>query len=191
MNKKLLLSIFFVIFLVLPLASATDFTGLDNYKRFDKDIGKYGKIEIYDTEIFSQDSLLIENLLTFNTDQCLIDCKAELEFNDYDNPEGVLVQDIRFIGRDGKTMEVPYQIYLEYEEEYTYEVNDMETESCTGYYENINGTSGCLEYTYDKKQLTGTRTIKEEIEYVYNLLIPNKDKLQKLKNVVTPKIKWS
>jgi len=36
-----------------------------------------------------------------------------------------------------------------------------------------------------------TRTIEEEIEYVYNILIPNKEDLQPLRNVVHPKIKWS
>ena len=35
-----------------------------------------------------------------------------------------------------------------------------------------------------------TRTIKEEIEYVSKLLLPRKEKLMKLKDVVIPKIKW-
>jgi len=36
-----------------------------------------------------------------------------------------------------------------------------------------------------------TRTIREEIKYVYNLLSPQKQNLQELRGVVTPKIKWS
>ncbi len=36
-----------------------------------------------------------------------------------------------------------------------------------------------------------TRTIKEEIKYVYDILIKRKDELEYLKKVVQPKIKWS
>lgn len=35
-----------------------------------------------------------------------------------------------------------------------------------------------------------TRTIEEEVEYVYNLLLPYKDRLDPLRNVVMPKITW-
>jgi len=51
-------------------------------------------------------------------------------------------------------------------------------------------------YTVDILKKLGykpTRTIKEEIEYVYNILKPYEEAghLEKLKNVVIPKIKWN
>jgi len=51
-------------------------------------------------------------------------------------------------------------------------------------------------YKYITKNLTSlgyipTRTIEQEIEYVFNTLIPLKDELYPLKDVVMPKIKWS
>jgi hypothetical protein len=35
-----------------------------------------------------------------------------------------------------------------------------------------------------------TRTIKEEIDYVSKLLLPRREQIDKLRDVVLPKIKW-
>ncbi len=58
------------------LVSAGDWFGFDNYKKFEKGNLKYGKIDIYDRDTFTEDDLLSSTTLEYNTDACLINCEA-------------------------------------------------------------------------------------------------------------------
>ena len=84
--------ILFLLLLVIPLASALDFK-IDNFKTFDKDVGKYGKIEVWDTGQIGEDTKLTSSVLEFNTDECLINCEATMIPEYF--IEGSLIDDIK------------------------------------------------------------------------------------------------
>ncbi len=94
MNSKLIFSMI-VLLLVLPMISGADWFNFDNYKEFDKDIGEYGRITIYDSSIFGEDKRLKEITLNKNSDVCSADCYAEKEIIMFE--EGVLIEDVRFL----------------------------------------------------------------------------------------------
>ena len=104
--------IFIIVMISIPQISAAYW---DNQKHFDKDVGKYGKIEIRNSFLgipFLQLDKVATLELKKNTDVCNEDCSAEIEIVMYE--KGVLIQGVRFMNED-KTLESridEYQFYI-------------------------------------------------------------------------------
>lgn len=159
----------------------------DDKKIFEKDYGKYGKINIHDSIFlgFGVGDKRAEYTLTENTDQCLINCHAEGTATLYESEK--LFSDLKFKGRDNQNKNIKSsKILIEVEEEYQEEVYDY-TEICI---DNVNGTKSCSQeitgshmeartkiywQEYNGKQLTsgnytwrieGTKKIGESVDWI-------------------------
>ena len=92
----LIIIVFCMLILMSNSVSAEDLFEFDNYKSFDENIGKYGKISILDKSLFGEDSLLQEVELKTNTEICLSNnCKATKQIIMHE--KGILISDVRFI----------------------------------------------------------------------------------------------
>ena len=168
MNKKIFILMFMIVLLV-GTVSASDWSGIDNYKVFKED-GRYGKIEIWDsaTTILFQpdDRKLVEYTLTDNTGQCLINCHAEGTAILYE--KGKLFDDLNFKDNKGKSVNLKEDkilIWNNYEIEV--EVNDYK-EVCEDVFNETNQGEVCTD------EIVGThkemRPREEWIEYNFESL---------------------
>lgn len=139
--------------LVIPLISALEF---DNWKTYDK-----GRNEITITNAFGLGATLAKYKLTYNTDYCLSDCRAEGEAIIYSS--GRLFDSLIFNDLKGKSKEITsHKIMIEVDEvitypDYTYQEICTPTEK--------NGTSGSC---YQEGTQTGTKTITNKVWQDYN-----------------------
>ena len=163
MNKQISLVIagFFMTILLLGTISALDWSGADNYKKFNEE-GKYGRIEIWDTATLilfqTDDRKLVEYELLDNTDQCLINCHAEGTANLYER--GKLFSDLNFKDSKGISTNLKESKILIWTiEEYEVEVDDYK-EVC-GTIIDTNGTS----YQSCSNNLIGTHKEIKTKEY--------------------------
>ncbi len=94
MNNKLIYLIMFSL-LFLPMVSAADWFQFDNYKSFNKDVGDYGKITIFDKNLFGEDNPLQEVLLVTNSEECYNNnCKATKQIIMHE--QGILINEVKF-----------------------------------------------------------------------------------------------
>ncbi len=114
-SKKIVICIVLlsVILININLISADDWFSYDNYASFDESVGEYGKITIFDKNIFSEDNPLQEILLIENTEICSNNnCKATKEIIMHE--PGALISDVRFLNlRTGKQIKIKdYNFYV-------------------------------------------------------------------------------
>lgn len=124
-RKKPILCLCLTLFLfaiLIPLTSASDWSGLDNIKEYEK-IGTYGKITISDTDWFGSDEALVEHTLIENTEVCNGgDCYAQGNSTLYDS--GSLFSKMKFYDLDMKSTNVlDNQFYIITYENYEEETN--------------------------------------------------------------------
>lgn len=106
----LIIMVLGILLLTPILVSASE---IDNWKSFDKDVGNYGKITVYNWNIIGKifNIKLSELELKTNTDVCGSSCSAETEI--VMHQDGVLIDDVIFVGGKVKS----YEFYVKVGEE--------------------------------------------------------------------------
>ncbi len=156
----------FIFLISINFTSAADF---DNWKSFDKDVGEYGKVTIYNWNIIGKifDIKLAELELKYNMDTPCSSCSSKIEIVMY--KEGILIDDIIFetLQDDGSWVEEPirdYKFYVKVDEQ----IIDVDIKE----YQCSNGEFNSKNNSYKKVcefVKVGTRKEVKEILEEYNL----------------------
>ena len=167
MDIKRILTLMIFSILLISVTSALDFH-IDNYKQFDHTASDYGKIKVYDRDIFSEDELLQEVTLMENTDTCLINCYAEGTTKLY--IDSTLFDDYDFVDKKGKRKYLEYNVYIEKENHeeivmptYNPNCSIIDDETVCNRYQN--GTYIKDIYTYDWQKYKGKELTAGEYKW--------------------------
>ena len=110
MNKKIYIMFIMAFFLIGIVSASSEW---DNKEKFDKNIGKYGKYEIYNSWVLGigYGKKLMDLELTDNTRHCSENCVAMKDI--YLDKSGSLVDEVKFYNREGEETSITnYTFYI-------------------------------------------------------------------------------
>jgi len=101
----------------------------ENYKKFDKNIGRYGQISVWDNKFLGRDFELARHTLLDNSDECLINCFTEGKTTLY--TKGKLFSGIKFKRINNKFKNISHvRILIKDNETYNVSVDDY-SDNCS------------------------------------------------------------
>lgn len=188
-------------FLVLFLAvifignvSALDFA-MDNFKTFNRNIGDYGRVTVWDGGQIGPDTKLGDYEVDTNTDFCLVNCNTKKKIHNY--RDGSLVDDVKFVNKYGKTTDINgVKFYILREETYIERIPEYTLSDCKETFKGVE--RDCTKTITGYSEVEHAKSVKEEYELGtsmpegdYILLVEGfKNPMQEVDMIVKAHGKW-
>jgi len=138
----------------------------ENYKKFDKNIGRYGQISVWDNKFLGRDFELARHTLLNNSDECLINCFTEGKTTLY--TKGKLFSGIKFKRINNKFKNISHvRILIKDNETYNVSVDDY-SDNCSWKILNGSNTYVCERVGTYYWRIEGEKKPFEKVDLILN-----------------------